>query len=80
MGTHTLYDRRVVVTLLEVSERKEGVVALHLSIGPLKKKKKTALGWSRYRYANPVPTNLFSRRYSHCAIGAGKSQTEKNNS
>ena len=29
-------------------------MALHVPIGPLKK---TALGWSRYRYANPLPTS-----------------------
>ena len=38
------------VTLLEVSEREDGVVALHLPNGPLE----TALGWSQYRDANPV--------------------------
>ena len=43
-----------VVTLLEVSEEEEGVVAYHLLIGPLKK---PALGCSRYRDANPVPTS-----------------------
>ena len=36
--------------MLEVNESKEGVVALHLPIGPLK----TRSGWSRYRDANPV--------------------------
>ena len=38
--------------MLEVSEREEGVVAIHLPIGSLKN---PALGWSRYRDANPVP-------------------------
>ena len=34
---HTLdYLSRTVVSLLEVSEREEGVVALHLPTGPLK--------------------------------------------
>ena len=42
----------MVVTLLEVSEKEEGVVALLLPTGLLK----PALGWSRYRDANPVPT------------------------
>ena len=39
--------------MLEVSDKEEGVVALYLTIGPLK----TALGWSRYRDAYPVPTS-----------------------
>ena len=43
----------LVVTLLEGSEREEGVVAIHLPIGPLK----TRCGWSQYRDANTVPTN-----------------------
>ena len=40
MGTHSSYQRdclgQLVVTMLEVSEREESVVALHLPIGPLK--------------------------------------------
>ena len=36
--------------MLEVSEREEGVVALHLPIVPV-------LGCRRYRDANPVPTS-----------------------
>ena len=44
IGTHSSYQLGclsterlvVVVTLLEVSDREEGVVALHLPIGPLK--------------------------------------------
>ena len=39
--------------MLEVSETEKSVVALQLPNGPLK----PALGWSRYRDANPVPTN-----------------------
>ena len=34
-------------------KRKEGVVAIHLPTGSLK----PALGWSRYRDENPVPTS-----------------------
>ena len=45
---------QLVVTLLDVSEKEEGVVALHLHIGPFFFFK-PALGWSRYRDANPVP-------------------------
>ena len=41
-----------VVTLLEVSEREEGVVAIG-SLTPTP----TPLGCSRYRIANPVPTS-----------------------
>ena len=41
------------VTLLEVSEKEVGIVALHLPIGSLK----TDHGWSRYQDANPVPTS-----------------------
>ena len=37
--------------MLEVSEREEGVVAYALGL------KKTALGMSRYRDVNPVPTS-----------------------
>ena len=33
-------------------------MAIRLTIGPLKKK--NALGWSRYRDTNPVPTNPLS--------------------
>ena len=36
MDTHSSYLGSLVVTLLEVSERDEAVVALHLPIGPLK--------------------------------------------
>ena len=32
----SVHDSRLVVTMLEVSEKDEGVVALHLPIGPLK--------------------------------------------
>ena len=58
MGTHSSYQlgclsRTMEVALLEVSEREEGVVALHLLIGSLK----TALGWSPYQDVNPVPTS-----------------------
>ena len=42
---------------LEVSEREEDVVALHLPIGLLKN---PAVGWNRYRDANPVPTSLLA--------------------
>ena len=39
MGTHSSYEHgcvsRTIVTLLEVSESEEGVVAVHLPIGPL---------------------------------------------
>ena len=40
------------VSLLVVNERKEGTMALYISIGHLK-----YLGWSRYRDANLVPTS-----------------------
>ena len=62
MGTYSSYQLGclsrtegylLVVTLLEVSEKEEGVVALHLPSGPLKKNPQ---GKSRYRDANPVPT------------------------
>ena len=43
----------LVVTLLEVSKRDEGVVAIHLPIGSLK----TCSGLERYRDVNPVPTS-----------------------
>ena len=43
--------------MLEVSEREEGVVALHLPIGSLKN---PALGWSRYQDVNPVPTSTLA--------------------
>ena len=39
--------------MLEVSEKEEGVVALHLPIWSLK----PILGWSRYRDTNSVPTS-----------------------
>ena len=67
MGTHSSYQlcclsrtvcQQLVVTLIEVSEKEEGVVALHLP----------ALGLNRYRDANPVPTSPFS---DDIAIGAG---------
>ena len=35
--------------MLEVNEKEEGIVTIHLSIGPLKQ--------IRYRDANPVPTS-----------------------
>ena len=38
--------------MLVVSEGEEGVVVLHIPIGPLK----TSSGWSRYRDTNPVST------------------------
>ena len=41
--------------LLEVSEREEGVMAVHLLIGHLKTR--SGLDWIRYRDANPVPTS-----------------------
>ena len=49
------------VTLLEVSEREEGVVALHLSIGPLK----TRSG------LEPVP-RCEPSTYQPIAFGAGR--------
>ena len=40
MGTHSSYElgcvSRIVVTLLEASEKEDGVMALHLPIVPLK--------------------------------------------
>ena len=53
--------------MLEISEREDGVVALHLPIGPLK---------TRY-VLELVPRcelgtyQTISRRLNHCAIGAG---------
>ena len=41
----------MLVIVIFVSERKEGVVALHFPIGPLI----PTLGWSRYKDANLVP-------------------------
>ena len=54
----------LVVTLLEVSKREEGVVALHLPIGLLKTKK-SAMACELNTY-QPI---------SHCAIGAGETST-----
>ena len=61
---------RLVVILLEGSEREEGEVALHLS----------DMGWSVYQGANSVPTNLLAADvataslrsviYSHIARGS----------
>ena len=46
-------------------------MALHLPIGSFKK---TALGWSRYRDTNPVPTSpLADIKHNDCAIGADSS-------
>ena len=56
----------LVVTLLEVCAKEEGVVVLHIPIGPLKH----ALGWSWYRDSNPVPTSPLADD-GHYAISAG---------
>ena len=53
------------VTLLKVSEKEEGVVALHLLIGPLKH----ALDLSRYQDANPVPTSPFADDIATALLG-----------
>ena len=42
--------------MLEVSEKEDGVVALHIPIGPLK----TCSGGSWYQDANPVPTSTLA--------------------
>ena len=41
--------------MLFVNEREEGVVALHLSTGPLKNK---ILGCNQYQVVNPLPRSL----------------------
>ena len=49
-------------------------MALYLPIGTIKKK--SALGWSRYRDANPVPTSsldlndIYFILYNHCLVVA----------
>ena len=63
MGTHSSYQL-LVVTLLEVSEREEGVMALHLPIEPLK----PALGLSRYRDANPGPSSPLADDTVSCRV------------
>ena len=40
-------------------------MALHLPIGPLN----PALGWSRYRDTNPVPTNPLADDITTCPLG-----------
>ena len=69
MGTHFSYQlgclsrtSLVVVTLLEVSEKAKGVVALHLPIGPLKTRSEL----------EPVPRCEPStyQPIRYCAIGA----------
>ena len=62
------------IVFLVVSEREEGIVVLHLSIGPLK----THSSWNRYRDAKPVPINPLAddlasaplgRSYGHNPLG-----------
>ena len=53
------------VTLLEVSKREEGVVALHLPIGPLN----TSSGLERYRDTNPVPTSPLADDITTTSLG-----------
>ena len=73
IGTHSSYQLGclsterlvVVVTLLEVSDREEGVVALYVPIGPLK-----TLLWSRYQDANPEPTSTFSDYLATVPLGS----------
>ena len=69
MGTQSSYDSRLVV-----SEKEEGIVALHLPIGPLKK---PAPSWSRYRDVNPVPTSPLAddialHQWGQCLLGVRK--------
>ena len=45
--------------------KKEGVVALHLPIGPLK----LALGWSQYRDAKPVPVSPLADDFATAPSG-----------
>ena len=52
-------EQGIVITLLEVGEKEEGVVALHIPTGPLK-----------IQDSNPVPTCPLALRLSHCAIWA----------
>ena len=49
-------------TLLEVSEREEGVVALQLTIAPL--------GWSQYWDTNPVPSSPLADDIATAPSGA----------
>ena len=65
----------LVATLLEVSEREEGVVALHLPIGPLK----TRSGFEPVPRCEPSTYQPISRWHSHCVIGAGNNNNNKNN-
>ena len=53
--------------MLEVSEREESVVALHLLIGPLK----TRSGLEQAPSCELSTYQSISRWHSHCAIGAG---------
>ena len=54
--------------MLEVSEREEGVVTLHVPIGPLK----TCSGLEPEPKCEPSTYQPISRGHSHCAIGAGQ--------
>ena len=63
MGTHSSYDSRLVVTLLEISEKEEGVVAIHPTIGHLKTRSEL----------EPVPRCEPGtyQPISHCTFGDG---------
>ena len=63
----SVWNRRLVVTLLEVSEREEGVVALHLPIGLLK----TRSGLEPVPRCEPTNYPPISGKHSYCAIGVG---------
>ena len=72
MGTHSSYQlgclsRTMEVALLEVSEREEGVVALHLLIGSLK----THSGLEPVPRCEPSTYQPISWCHNHCTIGAG---------
>ena len=64
MGTHSSYQ------LLEVSEREEGVVALHLLIGLLR----THSGLEAVPICEPSTYQPINGWHNHCAIGAGKTE------
>ena len=57
----------MVVTMMEFNEKKEGVVALHLSIEPLK----TSSGLDPVPRCEPSTYQTVSRCHRHSDIGAG---------
>ena len=64
IGPIGLRPALLVVSLLEVSEKEVGVVALHLPIGPLKPRS----GLESVPRYEPSTNQPISQRLSHCAI------------